>query len=147
MNETFEDFAAHYGIIVLPARAYHPKDKALVEGAVKIIYTRIYALLRKEIYYSLRELNTAIQLALEKHNNLLLKGRDYSRRIQFEDVKQEALQPLPMFLYELKKIHYATVMKNGHVHLSADKHYYSVPFRFIGLKVKLLYAQSSLEIF
>ena len=37
--------------------------------------------------------------------------------------------------------------KNGHVVLSADKHYYSVPYRFIGKKVKLLYSRHSVEIY
>ena len=147
LNETFEDFANHYGTTILPARAYHPKDKALVEGAVKIIYTRIYAPLGKEVFHSLKDLNQAILSALEKHNDQLLKGRNYSRRVQFEEIERTALQPLPLFPYELKKIHYATVMKNGHVHLSIDKHYYSVPFRLIGLKVKLLYGRSTVDIF
>lgn len=147
LNETFEDFANHYGTTILPARAYHPKDKALVEGAVKIIYTRIYAPLGKEVFHSLTDLNQSIRSALEKHNDQLLKGRNYSRRIQFEEIERTALQPLPLFPYEIKKIHYATVMKNGHVHLGIDKHYYSVPFRLIGLKVKLLYGRSTVEIF
>jgi transposase len=43
LNETFEDFALHYGTTILPARSYKPKDKALVEGAVKIVYNRIFA--------------------------------------------------------------------------------------------------------
>ena len=38
-------------------------------------------------------------------------------------------------------------MKNGHVSLSADKHYYSVPYRFIGKKVKIMYSRSTVEIF
>jgi hypothetical protein len=38
-------------------------------------------------------------------------------------------------------------MKNGHVGLSADKHYYSVPYRFIGKKVKILYTSTQVEIF
>jgi transposase len=42
INETFADFAEHYSMAVLPARAYRPKDKALVEGAVKLIYRSIY---------------------------------------------------------------------------------------------------------
>jgi transposase len=46
LNETFEDFATHYGTTILPTRAYRPRDKALVEGAVKIIYSRIYVPLR-----------------------------------------------------------------------------------------------------
>jgi len=38
-------------------------------------------------------------------------------------------------------------MQNGHVCLHADKHYYSVPYRFIGKKVKLMYSRHSVEIF
>ena len=41
LNEKFETFADHYGMTVLPARAYKPKDKALVEGMVKIVYITI----------------------------------------------------------------------------------------------------------
>jgi transposase len=147
LNETFADFADHYGTTILPARAYRPRDKALVEGAVKIIYTRIYAPLRKTIYHSLTDLNVAIREALEVHNTRLLQGRNYSRRLQFEEVEREALVPLPVLRYELKKQFYATVMKNGHVCLGPDKHYYSVPYRFIGRKIKLLYSGSSVEAF
>jgi transposase len=38
LNETFLDFADHYETTILPARAYRPRDKSLVEGAVKILY-------------------------------------------------------------------------------------------------------------
>ena len=147
LNETFADFAEHYGTTILPARAHRPRDKALVEGAVKIAYTRIYTRLRTQQYFTLDELNKAIQVALEEHNNALLKGRNYSRRQQFEEVERQALAPLPPFRYELKKQLFATVMKNGHVSLSADKHYYSVPYRFIGKKVKIMYSRSTVEIF
>lgn len=147
LNETFADFADHYGTTALPTRAYRPRDKALVEGAVKIMYTRIYAPLRKQVFHSLADLNTAINELLELHNNQLLKGRNYSRRLQFEEVERQALGPLPLMRYEFKKQFYATVMKNGHVSLGPDKHYYSVPYRFIGKKVKLLYSRSSVEVF
>lgn len=147
LNESFADFAEHYGMAVLPARAYKPRDKALVENAVRIIYTRIYARIRSQQFYALEELNQAIHIALEELNNGPLKGRDYSRRDQFNEIERHALAPLPALRYELKKQHYATVMKNGHVSLGADKHYYSVPYRFIGRKVKLLYSRHSVEIF
>jgi transposase len=147
LNETFADFADHYATTILPARAYRPRDKALVEGAVKIIYSRIYAPVRKVIYHTLTELNTAIKEALEVHNSQPLKGRNYSRRLQFEEVERETLSPLPALRYEFKKQHQATVMKNGHVCLGIDKHYYSVPYRFIGRKVKILYSRSSIEVY
>lgn len=155
LNESFADFADHYGTTILPARAYRPRDKALpgcraVEGAVKIVYSRIYAPLRKQVYSSLSELNAAIHLALEAHNDQLLRGRNYSRRLQFEEIERSALAPLPVLRYEFKKQLQATVMKNGHVCLGIDKHYrratpYSVPYRFIGKKVKLLYSNSVVE--
>lgn len=36
LNETLEDFALHYGTVILPARSYKPQDKALVERAVRL---------------------------------------------------------------------------------------------------------------
>ncbi len=147
INETFADFAHHYSTAVLPARAYRPRDKALVENAVRLTYTRIYTKLRETDYFSLEELNTAILIALEAHNNRLLNGRDYSRRQQFEEVERATLMPLPQLRYELKKHLFATVMKNGHVSLNADKHYYSVPYRFIGKKVKLMFSRTTVEVY
>ncbi len=147
LNETFADFTDHYSTTILPARAYRPKDKALVEGAVKIIYSRIYAKLRTGEYFTLEELNKAILIALEEHNLTLLRGRNYSRRQQFEEVERQTLAPLPPLRYELKKHLFATVMKNGHVSMSIDKHYYSVPYRFIGKKVKLMYSRNTVEVF
>lgn len=147
INESFADFAEHYGTVVLPARAYRPKDKSLVEGVVKIIYHRIYHEVKKQVYESLHTLNNAILQALEIHNNASFKGRNYSRKQQFDELEKAALKPLPQYRYECKQQLVVTVMKNGHVCLSADKHYYSVPYRFIGKKVKLLYTSCSVEVF
>jgi transposase len=147
INETFADFAEHYGTVVLPARAYRPKDKSLVEGMVKIIYRCIFATVTTKVYFSLISLNIAILEALEINNRAPFKGRDYSRRQQFEEVEQAALQPLPHYPYEFKQHAVVTVMKNGHVCLGADKHYYSVPYRYIGKKVKLLFTSAVIEVF
>ena len=35
----------------------------------------------------------------------------------------------------------------GHVYLSDDKHYYSVPYRYIGKQVQMAYSRSSVEIY
>jgi transposase len=147
INETYASFAEHYSTTILPARAFRPRDKAHVENAVKIIYSRIYGKIRGETYFSLEALNAAILKALEEHNNTYFKGRNYSRRQQFEEVERAALMPLPALPFEIKQSSMATVMKNGHVHLSADKHYYSVPYKHIGKKVKLLYSRHSVEIY
>ena len=147
INETFADFAEHYGTVILPARAYKPRDKSLVEGIVKIIYSRIYTLILPHTYHSLSSLNTALLAALEAHNNGSFKGRSYSRRQQFEELEKSFLRALPIYKYECKQQALVTVMKNGHICLSMDKHYYSVPYRFIGKKVKLLYTSAQVEVF
>ncbi|NVO03847.1 MAG: IS21 family transposase [Bacteroidetes bacterium] len=147
INETYEHFAYHYSTVVLPARAYKPKDKALVEGTVRIVYQRIYAEIRNNEYYSLREVNEAVWKELEKLNNLILTGRPYSRRQLFDDVEKKVLRPLPSFRFEFKHRQLCTVSGNGHICLREDKHYYSVPYQYIGKKVKILFNRSYVEIF
>lgn len=38
-------------------------------------------------------------------------------------------------------------MKNGHIHLQVDKHYYSVPYGYISKKVRVIYSPSTVEVF
>ncbi|MGD0343112.1 MAG: IS21 family transposase [Bacteroidales bacterium] len=147
LNETFFDFAEYYGTTILPARAFKPRDKSLVEGAVKILYTRGYSTLRDKIFFSLKEVNVAIREALKAHNSAKLSGRPYSRQGLFTEVEKQTLSPLPIKRYELKQQSFATVMLNGHVYLGQDKHYYSVPYQFIRKKVKLLYSAGQVKVY
>jgi len=147
LNETFRDFVEHYGMAALPAGPYKPRHKALVEGAVKISYTTIYPLVRQKTYTTLEELNQAILAALEAHNNRWFQGRNYSRRQLFEEIERTALQPLPVYRYGIKSKRVATVMKNNHICLGEDKHYYSVPYRFIGKRVNVLYNAERVDIY
>jgi len=39
------------------------------------------------------------------------------------------------------------VMKNGYVCLSEDKHYYSVPYQYVGSRVSILYSANEVEVF
>jgi transposase len=147
LNETFLDFAEHYNTTVLPARAYKPRDKSLVEGAVKILYTRIYSVINKETYHSLQEINAAIWQALDKHNNTKFSGRSYTRQDLFDEVEKQELTPLNQSRYEIKQQAHVTVMQNGHVCLGKDKHYYSVPYQYMRKKVKLLFTSQQVEIY
>lgn len=146
LNQNFESFARHYNMSVVPARAYKPKDKALVENAVKLSYQRILKNLGDDIV-PLEELNRRIKSLTEDFNNANFSGRDYSRRSFFEEAEKQTLQPLPALAYELRKQVRLTVFKTGHVLLNPDKHYYSVPYQFIGKKVKVLYSKTTVEIF
>jgi transposase len=147
LNESFRDFVEHYKMTALPAGPYKPRHKALVEGAVKIIYQTIYTKVRDHVFHNIEDLNIAIWEALETHNNNLLRGRPYSRRQMFEEIERATLQPLSSYRYELKNKRVATVSKNNYVCLGEDKHYYSVPYRYIGKKVSILYSQSKVDIY
>jgi hypothetical protein len=84
---------------------------------------------------------------LEIHNNTPFSKRDYGRREQFEDIERSALGKLNPFRYQLKEQSIVTVMKNGYVRLSKDVHYYSVPYSYIGKKVKILYTDKEVEVY
>lgn len=147
INDAFRDFASHYTMAVLPAGPYKPTHKALVEGAVKIIYKAIYGVVRAGVFSSLESINKAIKEALEAFNERLMSGRPYSRLQMFIETEASTLQSLPVRPYEIKRRKVVTVMKNNFVGLGEDKHYYSVPYRFIGKKVTLLYSQSLVEVY
>ena len=144
-NENFAAFAEHYGISILPARARKPWDKAHVENMVKIAYQRIYTNVPEGKIYTLTELNTQIKQSLCALNDATLTGKNCSRTDQWL-LELPALNPLPEKLYEMRKINQVSVMKNGHILLHEDQHYYSVPYELIGNKLKLQYSRSVVEI-
>lgn len=147
LNEAFADFVRHYGTSALPARAYKPRDKALVETSVRIVYNWIFAPLRERVFFSLTDLNTAIQAELKKYNSRHFSGRKYSRKDLFEEVEKSTLYPLANTRYEINKFAEGTVHKNSHVYLSADKHYYSVPYQLIGKKVRVIYNTLKVDVY
>ena len=127
LNPVFEDFARHYAVVIMPTRVRRPRDKALVEGAVRLVYQRISARLRGQVFFSLAQVNAAIRELLEEHNRRPFSRLTYSRRQLFERVEMHALHPLPEELFMLKSTIWATVAINYHVELREDRHYYSVP--------------------
>ncbi|GAA4461379.1 IS21-like element ISPsy14 family transposase [Nibrella saemangeumensis] len=147
LNETIQDFAAHYGTCIYPTRSRKPRDKALVEGAVNILYQRVYTALQDKPFHSLQELNQQIMHLVEAHNQQLFQGKTYSRRQRFETLEAAQLRPLPADSYELKEYRLAKVQVNSHVLLQPDKHYYSVPYRFVGQQLKLVYTQHTVEMY
>jgi transposase len=147
INQTLEDFANHYGTTIVPARSYKPKDKALVENQVKNVYRRVYAPLRNVQFFDLQSLNASIAEMVHKHNQTRMQLKPYCREEYFLAEEKHLLNPLPKECFEIK--HYAEykVAKNNHIQLSQDKHYYSVPYTWIGTTVKVIYTQNLVRIY
>jgi transposase len=60
INPSYQEFAEHYGVAILPARPYKPRDKAKVEKAVQEVERQVLAPLRHEQFRTLSDLNAAI---------------------------------------------------------------------------------------
>lgn len=146
LNVNFKAFADHYGIAILPARARKPQDKALVEGLVKITYQQIYTRLPEKQIVPLKELNRQVWEHLAVLNDKKLTGKECSRTDQWL-MELSSLHPLPATGYEMRKIKQVTVMKNGHIHLTDDQHYYSVPYELIGKKLTLQYSRTEVDLY
>lgn len=147
INEAFSGFADYYETTILPTRAYRPRDKAIVENAVRTIYTRVFAKLRKETFHSKKAINTRILELIEQHNNMSFRGREYTRASLFQELETSELKALPVKRYDLKHYANGTVHKNSHIYFNKDKHYYSVPYKYIGKKIRIVYSDSSVEVY
>ena len=147
LNKIMEDFANHYGCVVIPARAGKPKDKALVEDQVKLIYRRVYAPLRNRQFFSQEELNQAISEKMLQHNQKRMQQHPYSREEHFLAVDKPNLRPIPSEPFEIKYMTELHVQRNSYIELRRDHHYYSVPYRYILKKVKVIYTKSIVSIY
>ena len=145
LNPSYQDFAEHYGVAILPARVRKPRDKAKVEGGVLIVERFILARLRNRTFFSLGELNTAIAELLEQLNARPFQKLEGCRRSRFLELEAPALQPLPVKPYEFGEWRQAKVHPDYHVEVK--RAYYSVPHRLIGARVDVRLTVNAIEIF
>ncbi len=145
INDEFAAFAEHYACAIYPARVRHPKDKALVENAVKLMYKSVYTDLEGLMFRDLESLNQEILKSLRVFNDRKLTGRNLSRRELFEKVEKDYLRALPALRYQMKERKSVTVMRNSYITLC--KHHYSMPKEYIGKRVDIVYDADTLDIF
>jgi transposase len=144
VNPSFAQMAAHYGVVIMPARVRKPKDKAKVEAAVGLATRWILAVLRNRTFFSLAEARIAVRELLDKLNNQPFKKIQGSRRSLYESLEKPILKKLPMVLYEYAQFKKASV--NIDYHVEYDKHFYSVPYQFRGEVVEVRATATTIEI-
>lgn len=145
LNPTYQDFASHYGIAVIPARPYEPRDKAKVEAGVLIVQRWILARLRHFCFFSLAVLNAKIAELLEDLNTRPLRKMKVSRRELFLSLDKPKALSLPEKPFEFASWKKARV--NLDYHVEVDSHRYSVPYRFAHQDVEIRFTVSTIEIF
>jgi transposase len=145
LNPAYQQLAAHYGVAVMPARPYKPKDKAKVEVGVQVVERWILAKLRHHTFFSLAELNQCIRVLLTDLNQKPFQQGSGNRRQWFKQLDQPQLSPLPKHAYQVVDIKAARV--NIDYHIQYDHHRYSVPHHCVGESVEIHAGEQLLEVY
>lgn len=145
LNRSYQEMAAHYATAIVPARVRKPKDKPKVENAVLNLERFILAALRNQKFFSLSELNEAIQQKLQEFNHKPFQKMEGSRYSNYLEIDLPALRLLPQREYELADWKSAKVHVDYHVEF--DGNLYSVPYSHVGQKVDVRATLSCIEIF
>jgi transposase len=145
LNPTYQEFAMHYAVGVVPARPYRARDKAKVEVGVQIAERWIIAALRHQKFFRLADLNHAIRELLERLNQRPFKKREGSRASVFAAVERNALRALPAEPFDMSQWSYARV--NIDYHIAFDANFYSVPYTLLQERVEVRATPTTIEIF
>jgi transposase len=129
LQRSYEEMAGHFGIAVIPARPYRPKDKPKAELTVLLVCRWILARLRHQRFFSLDELNTAIRPLLDRLNDRPFQKLPGSRRSMFESLDCTAMRAA--FDY----------------HVEIDRHYYSIPHALVGQELWARFTAATVEVF
>ena len=145
LQRTYEEFAAHVGTTILPARPQKPRDKAKIEVAVQVAERWILARLRHERFVSLAALHVRIRELLDALNRRRMRHYQASRWELFLRLDRPALRPLPAspFVYGVWKL----AKVNVDYHVEVDHHYYSVPHALVRAHVDVRVSALTVEIF
>jgi transposase len=144
VNPTYCDFANHMGFAVLPARPYKARDKASGESNIGVTQRGFFQEVRNRVFYSLEDLNRALWDYLYRLNREVMKDYGVSRTQRFEEEKKH-LKPLASSRFELSEWRAAKVHPDCHIQM--EKNFYSVPFVYVGQKVRVRLTDKMVEIF
>ncbi len=131
LNPKLEEFARHYGTVILPTQPAMPRHKGKVESGVKYGQNNAVA---GRTFASLGEQN----LFLSEWERTVADTRIHGTTRQqvgkhFETIERAALQPLPASLFPVFEEARRTVHRDGYVEFK--KAYYSAPPEYVGRQV------------
>jgi transposase len=129
VNRAYAELAAHYGVLIDPARALKPKDKPRVERPMPYVRDSFW---RGRDFSSMEQMQTAaVDWCTEVANprsSRALEGA--SPRSVFDAIEAEALKALPVQGFVLAT--WATCKVGPDIHARVDGTLYSIPWRWIG---------------
>lgn len=143
INRGYAELATHYGVLIDPCRAGHPKDKPRVERLMRYIRDSFFA---GRTFSSLDEMNEAAAKWCLSVAGERCHGTTHQRPLDVF-LQQEAplLQPLPAQPFELVTWTQGKVARDCHVQVG--RVLYSVPYRYIGQTLAVRVAAHTVEFY
>lgn len=145
LNPDYTELAKHYGVAIVPARVRLPKDKALVEGGVKILSRLFSWTYRRHTFLSIEEINTALKAVVDMINQKKHTRFKCSRIERFHQDEQQQLQVLPFEPWEYAN--WKLCILHPDCTVAVDRNYYSAPLEFRGKELRVKMTASKVEIF
>ena len=106
---------------------------------------RVLAPLRNQQFFSLAQINQALQPLLKALNHRTMQGRDHSRADLFTEFDLPTLKPLPDYPYEIG--FWSKVRVNLDYHIAVDDRCYSVPYQLLKKEVEVRLSGAIVEIY
>lgn len=144
LNPSYTELATHYGLAINPARPSRPKDKGLVEGAVRILMRYFRWKSRTHTFFSLAEINRFLEVCIEEINEKTHTRFRVSRNQRFIEEKKY-LKPLPPNPYEVAEWKKAKLHADCYV--SVEANFYSAPHVHRGKELRVKITDTRVEIF
>src|SRR6266436_5338250 len=145
LNPGYAELAVQYATAVVPARAKKPRDKAVVEGLVKILMRYVRFRYRRHRFTSLSEINRALTECIERINDRRHTRFGVSRRERFETLEKAALKPLPLHEVDCGDWKEAKLHADCYVVIEGD--YYSAPHIHRHKKLRIKITENQVELF
>jgi transposase len=128
LNRGYAELAQHYGCLIDPARAKHPRDKPRVERAMPYVRDAFW---RGRAFAGLDEMNAALERWCLAEAGQRVHGTTGQRPLEvFRLVERPALLPLPAAPFEPAVWTQAVVGRDAHV--QAGGAWYTVPYPYVG---------------
>lgn len=145
INPGYLDLARHCGTAIVPARPYHPKDKAIVEGLVKLLKRYFRWLHRRRAFTSIAEINQALLEAIGRINTKAHTRFKVSRQDRWEKIERAALKPLPTAPFE--SIEWKEAILHPDCTVAVESNYYSAPHELRGKSLQVKMSDLLVEVY
>lgn len=145
INTSYAELLKHYNTATVPARPRKPKDKALVENAVRLIMRAFKWKFRNHKFLSFSEINEALLEVVNEINTKKHSKFKVSRFERFHEREKNQLQELPKDPYEY--IEWKEAKVHPDCHTSIHGNYYSAPHIYRGQTVRVKIRKKQIEIF